>query len=58
MHPKGIVCGCGLDLCGSVQGLVMGSFERGNEVFGSITGEEFLDKLCHFEILKNSARWN
>ena len=35
--------GCGLDLCGSGQGQVVGSCECGNELSGSVKCGEFLD---------------
>jgi hypothetical protein len=35
--------GCGLDSSGSVQNPVAGSYERGNDVSGSIKCGEFLD---------------
>jgi len=32
----------------------MGSFEHGNETFGSIKGGEFPDQLCVCHLLKDS----
>jgi len=39
------------------QGLVLGSYEHGNELLGSIKGREFLDKLSDSQLLKDFAAW-
>jgi hypothetical protein len=50
---------CGLDVCGSGQGSVTGSFGHGNEPSVSIKGGEFLDYLSDYWLRKQgSARWN
>jgi hypothetical protein len=36
---------CGLDACGSGQGQVTGSYERGNVPLGSMKGGEYVDWL-------------
>jgi hypothetical protein len=50
---------CRLDSSGSRYGPVVGSCEHSNELSDSIKGEEFLDWLSSYRLLKkDSAPWS
>jgi hypothetical protein len=51
-----MVGSCGIYLSGSIS--VAGSFEHCNEPLGSIKGEELLDWLTDYYIVKDSAPCN